>query len=643
LSDGHRRLAAIVFTDMVGYTALSQRDESLALQLLEKHNSVLRAILERYQGREVKTIGDAFLLEFDSALDATLCAIDIQTALADQNRMADPDERVLIRIGIHVGDVVHRNGDVFGDAVNIASRIVRFADQGGICISEQVYAQVRNKVQRPLLEMPQQPLKNVEQPVTLYQVVLEAEPGVRSRPPQTWNRIAVLPFENISPEPSDSYFADGLTDEIIAVLSQVQGLRIIAKTSVNRYRGTSKSIAQVGSELQVGYVLEGSVRKAGNKIRVNAQLVETESQEHVWSSTYDRDFTDIFSIQSDIAARVTDSLKVTLLAGERRRIEKKETTSLKAYVAYLKGRSLLYERTEKGIKGAKEQFELAMQEDPNYAKAYSGLADTNIMLGDFLFAPVPASLEKAKQYIDKALELDPNLSEARASYANYLLWEYRFDESDKEFKRAIALNPSYPTAHHRYSNLLERFGREEEAMEEVLLAEELDPLSPALTLMAAYRCIWAGRWQDALERIRKMEEMDPASPLATEARMAFHFAREEWEIALVYLKRMIAEDPEDPYLDMDLGYIEAVTGRKGEALKLIEKLKAVPESARSRGNMIAFVYAGLDDLDQCFKWLEYALENREFFLGFFRTYPLLKKVSSDPRFSQLLKKANLPP
>jgi TolB-like protein/Tfp pilus assembly protein PilF len=641
LSDGQRRLAAVVFTDMVGYTMLAQRNETLALQLLETHNALLRSVLKQHQGREVKTIGDAFLLEFDSALDAVLCAIDIQAALAQQNKLARWEERIVVRIGIHVGDVIHRNDDVFGDAVNIASRIVNSADEGGICISEQVYAQVRNKIQQPMVKMSEQPMKNVEQPVELYQVVLSLEAGGQSKSSARWNRIAILPFANISPDPGDSYFADGLTEELISVLSEVQGLRVIARTSVNRYKETAKSVAQIGNELQVPFVLEGSVRKAGNKIRVSAQLVEVEGQEHLWSSRYDRDLDDVFSIQSDIARQVADSLKITLLTEERARIERRDTENLAAYVAYLKGRTLLHDRTEKAIKGAKDQFELAIREDPKFAKAYSGLADIYVILGDYLFAPVPASLENARTYIETALELDPNLSEARVSLANYLLYDYKFTEAEKEFKKAIALNPSYATGHHWYASCLEHLGREDEALAEALLAEELDPLSSAITLSAVYRCICAGKYDDALKRIRKINEIDPASPLGTEALMAYYFARKDWNNALVYLRQMINADPSDPYLDMCLAYIDAVTGRGDEALMLVEKLKTVPESARTKGNLIAFVYAGLNDLDECFKWLEYAIESREMFLGWLRVYPLLEDVRRDPRFNELLKKANL--
>lgn len=226
---------------------------------------------------------------------------------------------------------------------------------------------------------------------------------------------------------------------------------------------------------------------------------------------------------------------------------------------------------------------------------------------------------------------------------NYLLWDYDFAGSERELRRAIALNPSYAMAHHRLANCLEQLGRKEEAMREVLLAEELDPLSIVLTLAAMYRCIWAGRYQDAQERIRKIKEIDPASPLLNEALMVYHFNRKEWDDALVHLRKMIEDDPADPYLDSDLAYIDAVTGKREDALKLIEKLKTVPDSARIKGDLIGMVYAGLGDLDECFRWFDYAVENREFFLGFFRVNPAFETVSRDPRFSELLKRAGLPP
>ncbi|MDA4128163.1 MAG: tetratricopeptide repeat protein [Thaumarchaeota archaeon] len=642
MSGGQRRLAAIVFTDMVGYSAIAQRDEPLALKLLDTQNELVRSVLKNHQGREVKTIGDAFLLEFESALDAVLCSLEIQNAVSERNQRSPDTERILLRIGIHAGDVIHRDGDVFGDAVNIASRVVSYSEAGSICVSEQVYYQIRNKVQYAMTRIPEQSLKNVEEKIDLYQIGLQSkEPSGTTVAGDRRRRIAVLPFANISPDPNDGYFADGLTDELISTLSGVHGLRVIARTSVARYKETDRSVPQIGNELQAAFLLEGSVRKAGNKVRVNAQLVDVESQEDIWSNHYDRELDDVFSIQNDIARRVSDSLQVTIHEREQARVGRKETQNSAAYIAYLKGRTFLHEGTEKAVMAAKRQFEAAIQEDPRYAKAHSGLADCYMLLSDYLFAPVPNALADARASIERALSLDPDLPEALASQANLCVYDYKFAEAEMGFRRAIALNPSYASAHHWYSICLAQFGRYDDAWREVTIAQELDPLSSAIAISVFYRAIMSGRLDEAQRRIRKLEEIDPASPLVLEARMAYSFARKEWGDALVNLRKMIEADPSDPFLEMDLGYIYGVTGKKQEALELTEKLKKVDEGLRIKGQALAFVYAGLGDLDESFRWLDFAIEKREIFVGWFRGYPLLENVKRDPRFADVLRRTHL--
>jgi adenylate cyclase len=645
-SNGQRRLAAIAFTDIVGYTSFAQRDESLALRILEEHNALVRSVLRQHRGaREVKTIGDAFLLEFDSALEAVSCAIDIQAAFRDRNKQAREGERILLRIGVHEGDIVHRDGDIFGDAVNVASRVVKVSGAGGVSVSDSVYGAVRNKIQYPIVKMPDARLRNVDQELSLFKIVLPWEQELVDASDQIAapkNRIAIIPFSNISPNAGDEYFADGLTEELISALSEIGGLRIIARTSVNRYRGTTKRVREIARELEVAYVMEGSVRKSGDRIRVSAQLIDGTSEEHVWSNQYDRNLGDVFAIQSDIARNVADSLRVTVLSGEKARIEKPDTENLDAYVAYLKGRALLHERTEDVIKKAREQFELAVKEDPNYARAYAGLADTFMLLADYLFAPIPESLDEARRYINKALELDPNIGEAHVSLAYSLLYAYRFHDAEKEFRRGIALNPSYATAHHWYRSCLEILGRSEEALAEVTLAEELDPLSPAISMSAMYTCLDLRKDEEALKRIRKISRLDPQSPLIDEGYMAYHFAREEWDDALRYLSKMQGRDPTDPFLDADEGFIRARRGERNEAMRIIEeKLMKVPDELRVKNTLIAFVYAGFGDLDSCFVWLEKAFDVMEPMPGWFRTYPLVENVRKDPRYWALLKKVHL--
>ena len=316
-------------------------------------------------------------------------------------------------------------------------------------------------------------------------------------------------------------------------------------------------------------------------------MVDTESQEEVWSERYEKDLDDVFSIQSDIAARVAESLKVRLVGAEKERMQsKKETESVAAYIAYLKGRSLLREGTEKSVRLAKEQFELAIKEDHSYAKAYAGMADTMVLLGDLLFSPVPKALGEANEYVNKALSLEPDLAEARVSLGTLLLSDYRFDDAERELRKAVETNPSYPTGHQYYSICLQCFGYHEQAIQQSLIAEELDPLSPSVALMSFYRLIHAGRFDEARRRMRKLAEIDRESPLADEALMVYHFVKKEWDAALVPLRKMIERDPTDPYLDMTLACIFAATGKRDEALTLVEKLKKIPEDQRARGGTL---------------------------------------------------------
>ena len=649
MSEEQRKLAAIVFTDIVGFTALSQRNEERALHLLEKHNTMIRSSLASYHGKEIKTIGDGFLLEFESALDATRCAIEIQERLHEYNLAAQNEDRISIRIGIHEGDVIHRGADVLGDAVNISSRIQSFAEPNGICITEPVFLQVRNKIPNALPRLSEQKLKNVELPMNLYQVVLGWEETSKQEQIQGLkNRIAVLPFENISADPNDSYFADGLTEELITVLSQIKGLRVIAKTSVSRFRGADKGVVQIGNELRVGSILEGSVRKSANKIRVTIQLIDVASEEHVWVSQYDRDLDDIFLIQSDIAKKVSEGLRVNLAPSEQRRIEREETENPVAHVAYLKGRTLLRDRTEQGMRGAEKQFELAIRRDPDYARAYAGLADVWSLLGDYRFAPLSECREKTKDFLKRALDLDPDLPEARASLAVSYADDYRYAEAAEEFKQAIMLNPSYAIAHSWYADCLRDQGRFDDALVEALRAEELDPLSPVISYVVSDMYLSQGNDEEVLKRVQKIQEIDPESPFAIQALADYYLVKGDYPQALTcYQKLKQLSGNRGENIDSYLGYVYAVTKRREEATEVLNTLLTnYPDDISIAPIDIAWIYLGLGDLDGCFEWLKKAFEDHVFqnVFGFIRYFPLptLRKVRMDPRFNELLKRANLP-
>ncbi len=638
MSEGQRRLAAIMFTDIVGYTALTQKDEKHALDLLEKHRRLVRPILSQHNGREIKTIGDSFLIEFASALDATECATDIQKALRAEN-LKDPGS-VKVRIGVHVGDIVHTGADVYGDAVNIASRIEPLAEPGGVCISEQVFAQVRNKVPCKFEKMPAHSLKNVEYPVETYRVVMASEENT-SESTSPKNRVAVLPLSNISPDPRDSYFADGMTEELITVLSHVQGLRVIARTSVDRYKGVKdRGVAQIGRELGVGSMIEGSVRIAGDRLRVTVQLVDASNEEHLWSENYDRRLDDIFAVQSDIAKQVAENLQVKLFPRDEEKMTRRGSTNMTAYKSYLKGRALLARRNPGEMIEAKQLFEKTIAEDPLYAPAHAGLADTFYLLGDYWAMPVDQARIKAYEYIQKALKLDPDLPEARASLGLHLACEYRFKEAVAEYKRAIDLNPSYATAHMWYSQCLGSLRRYNEEQEELEIAEQLDPLSTVILFNIGTSYALLGKKNVAWEKIEKLSKLVPNSPRELTAKAIYYGQIGEPRKGVEEILRH-PEHSDDFSVKASLAINTAAAGDKADAFKLLDEMLKAPDTTAYKDMFASFFYMALEDWDQYFFWANRAVDKKQFGFDNLELIPEIKLVTNDPRWKALLKRANL--
>jgi adenylate cyclase len=343
-----------MFADIVRYSTITSRDERKALRLLADVRNLLESVFPNYEGRLVKTIGDGFLVEFGSAVEAVNCAVEAQRKMDNFNSTREPSEEASIRIGIHVGDVVHSEGDVLGDAVNVASRVEPLAEPGGICVTRQVVDQVEGKVEYNLVSMGVRQLRNIPNPVEIYEVSKGQSSSSQTRATVlNPHRVAILPFSNLSPDPNDKYFADGMTEELISTLSKIKDLSVISRTSAMRYRDTALSREQVARELKVGTILEGSVRKAGNKVRIAAQMVDVDSDRYIWSQSYDRDLTDVLGLQGEIASQVAEGLRVQLLTKEKQGLEWKAKEDPEAYTLYLKGRYYWNERTEEGTRRAK--------------------------------------------------------------------------------------------------------------------------------------------------------------------------------------------------------------------------------------------------------------------------------------------------
>jgi adenylate cyclase len=644
LSDAERRLAAVAFIDLVGFTRLSQRDEELSLRLLEEYRSLVRPVFSRHNGKEVKTIGDGFLVEFASALEAVRCAFDVQQALHDFNSIRPTEGRIQARLGIHVGDVVHSRGDIYGDAVNIASRIEPLAEPGGICISQPVETQVRNKLAFPISSIGVKTLKNVDLPMEVYKVVLPWNQHSESEAPSVpKTRIAILPFSNISPDQSDEYFADGMTEELINTISHNHQLKVIARTSVGRYKGSQKSISEIAKEIGVGSILEGSVRKAGNKIRVTAQLIDAATEDHMWSDNYDRQLDDVFVIQSEIAKNVSEALMTRLIPEDEKSVNRKATRSSTAYVRYLRGRTLMRDRTESGMKEAKRLFEEAIAEDGDYAEAYAGLADAYYLLGNYEHMPKAESLEKGRKALDRALSLDDELAEAHNTLGQFLVEDYRFAEAESEFKRAIALNPNYTLAHHWYGICLMETGRMADSIQETRLADELDPLSPVLAVNMAWGHAARGETAEAEEWMQRLKELDSAN-LFYDFTLALVLEQSgDFEGAARYTEEALRKHPTNSGYVWALGYYYGLLGKRGEAVKILERFNALPDGTLEKAFGPAMIHAGLGEKDEMFRYLEAAYDERSILFRVLRYGKFDPSIREDPRYSHLFERANLRP
>jgi TolB-like protein/Tfp pilus assembly protein PilF len=628
-----------MFTDMVGYTSLAQENEPLAMELLEEHRSTLRSSFQKHNGKEVKTIGDAFLAEFASALEAVRCAFDIQQSLHERNTVSASKKQIRLRIGIHLGDVIHTQNDVYGDAVNVASRIEPLADPGGICLTEQVYDHVKNKFDFPMLPIGQHGLKNVDDPPDVYKVLLPWEGKANSSNRFDTRRIAVLPFANISPDSGDEYFADGMTEELISAISKIPELTVISRTSVMKYKGGHKGIEEIRPELKVGTVLEGSVRKAGTKVRISVQLIDENTEGHLWAENYNRELQDVFDVQSDIAHKVADSLKIRLLAKDTRRVEKAPTANMEAYTLYLKGRYFWNERTLDGLNKAIRYFEAAIKGDPQYALAYAGLADCYIILENWNFLRPEEALPKAMEYSKKALEIDDMLAEAHTSMAA-LLWDW--DRAESEFRRAIELNPNYATAHHWYGHgFLELHKRYDEAITEISKAQQLDPLSSIIATNLGDALFFAGRVGEAIDQYRQVLQTDPNFAYAHTRLGIALIATSAFEEAIAEVEKSWGLSQENIETKTTLAYAYFAAGKAEDAEKTLEEIAEIAKTRYVSPALFAEVYSVFGMLDEAFEWFDKALKSKSSTLLMNLREPQFDPVRSDPRYRRLIQRIGL--
>jgi adenylate cyclase len=625
-----------MFTDMVGYTALGQRNESLSLALVEEQRKLIRPILARHNGREVKTIGDAFLVEFLSALDAVRCAYDIQRAVREFNISLPEERRVHLRVGVHLGDVVESGGDISGDAVNVASRIEPLAEDGGVCVTRQVYDHIHNKFELKLVSLGVKPLKNVSTPIEAYKMLMPW--SVEASAPSNQldkKRIAVLPFTNMSPDPNDQYFADGTTEEIISIVSGISGLSVISRTSVMGYKGTTKKLGEIGRELDVGSILEGSFRKAGNRIRVTAQLIDVVGDKHLWVQNYDKTLDDIFAVQSEIAEKVAGELRIRLVDSERSVIEKKATENTQAYTSFLRGRELLREGTVDSIQQAIGFYEKAIELDPKFARAYVGLAECHTFLSNVGKEPFDIAHSSARQLLERALDLDSNLPEAHACLSEMLFDEDDAIGSEAEAKRALQLNPSLPDPYHILFELAGLKGDPGEMVRQMETGYRLDPIRPHFIWLLGLAYLYTGREEEALEHWKKNEQLAPV--FTYRGMIEYYLSKSDFEKAKEFYAKAEKLEPTNPRVIWQGGIIAALEGDKENALLAIKKIEDAKIGPLGF-NYIGYIYHALGDFDSFFEYMNKALEARAILSLFLMYSPVFDRARVDPRYFELMER-----
>ncbi len=513
-----RRLAAIFAADVAGYSRLIGADEEGTLARLKAHRrELIDPTIAEHQGRIVKTTGDGVLAEFASPVKAVRCAIDVQYGMAERNAGVPEGQRIEFRIGINLGDVVvEDDGDIYGDGVNVAARLENIAEPGAVYISRTVRDFVDGTPELVLEDLGERELKNIARLVQVFRIAPpQAVGAAQAGPPAVPHKpsIAVLPFTNMSGDAEQEYFSDGISEDLITDLSKISGLFIIARNSTFAYKGRSVKVQEIGRDLGVRFVLEGSIRKAGNRVRITAQLIDAGSGGHLWAERFDRELTDIFATQDEVVEKIVAALAVNLTQGEAQRLRRRGTASVEAYETWLRGRELLSRSTREAIAQAKAMYRRAIEMDPNFAAPHAGLSLATISdyVSDWAADPEEA-LDEAERWARRALELDDQEPVSHMALGNVMLWRRNHDGALAEFGRMIALDPNFAQGHSATGLALMYAGRAAEALEAFAIAKRLDPHSPSIVLhFVAQANFSLGRYEAAAEHLLERIARTPAT------------------------------------------------------------------------------------------------------------------------------------
>lgn len=631
-----------MFTDLAGYTAMMQEDETNAKGLRDRHRKILERKISEHDGKILQYYGDGALSVFSSTISAASSAVSIQ-----KESISD---KIPLRIGIHTGDVVIEEDGVYGDGVNIASRIESFATSGSVMISDKVYDDLKNHPSFQPSLMGEFELKNVKRPVEVYALtndglVVPRRTDLKGKVKERIKSIAVLPFINRSADPENEYFSDGITEEIITALARVEGLKVISRTSSFAFKGKNMDVREIGKQLEVQSILEGSVRRSGNKVRISAQLSSTFDGYELWTDTYDRLLEDIFEVQDEISLKISHQLREKLTTRSLQSEEKSKTVEIEAYNSYLQGLFYYNKWTPDNAEKATGAFKKAIEIQPDYDQAYAGLALAYSLMSFTGFLKPEDGYLLTEQSAKKALELNDQCDNGylALSYVQHF-YHWDFEAGRKFANRALEINPKSPDANLTSSLYPMVFGRLDEAINYIEKAREIDPLSSLTNRTLADAYYLKGDYKMAIEVYDWLLEKDPEFLTAFEFKGWAYLMDGQYDKAIEIFEAIgggKAVHSIKPFVQ--LGYAYALKGDTDVALVYLEELRKDSEANPDGAFELSFatLYSGLGMIDEAFEYLEKVLDLKLGAAVIMKSSPIWEPLRSDPRFDILLKRVGI--
>jgi len=636
-----RMLAAIMFTDMVGYTAMMQENEKRAKILRNKHREVLEKLVLEHRGQILQYYGDGTLSIFGSVIEAALCASKIQ-----QELQSEP--KVPLRIGLHAGDVVYDYEGFYGDGVNIASRIENIAVPGSVLISDKIDDELKNHQELSTVFLGRYNLKNVKSPLKIYAVstsglTIPTARDIEGKTSNSENSIAVLPFLNLSADRDNEYFSDGITEELLNALAKVDGLLVTSRTSSFAFKGKNIDIREIGRQLGVKTLLEGSVRKYGSRVRVTAQLINADDGYHKWSETYDRDLEDIFSVQDELANSIVEQFKKSItLQKPADHLVKVATRNIDAYNLYLKGLYNWNKWSPDFMQKAIKYFEDAVSDCPDFPLAYARLSACYTFLGAAGFMSNKIAYSKAKEYALKASELDDSIADVQISLGmvNYFN-DWDWEGAEKCFLKALKINPNSGETHQYYSMLLTTLGFHKKALKEAELAYEKDPLNASISYILAFALFNNNQFNLAIEQHNKTLEIDSEFGDTWNSLAWMYVRAADYEKALEIFNKDLKNPSSRAKTLAGLGYVYAKKEQSEKVKECIEQLEKLNSEAVPMDMELAIIYSGLGEWDITFNLLNSAVDKKLGGLNFIKG-KYWQELHDHLKFKDILKRMNLP-